>query len=350
MRTQTNENGLFRPQMCVQSGLLLVLAGTALSSGCSTRSKSATAEVFSPPAPYVRIACSDSNKVEFQIAARKFIPAHGKGPAVWMTGVSHIGESNYFTRVQQHLDEQTLVLFEGIGPSAGEEPHSRAAADPDRIQDPAGRKSKLSSLQSSLASSLGLVFQLEAIDYDRAHFQSSDLSVEELRALMAEAGAGENFEELLQTMQGGSWLDGILQITLRFLGTNPKLQGLSKLILVEVLGQIDGDPANLAGVPPHFKQLLEVLIARRNDKVMGDLEVELRRARRRDSISIFYGSGHMPDLETRMRKQLNYRPVDQIWFSAFSVDLARAGISESERQFIHALVKRQLEQLHTGPQ
>ena len=40
------------------------------------------------------------------------------------------------------------------------------------------------SLQSSLAEALRLKFQLQAIDYSRAHFRNSDLNVDQLQALM----------------------------------------------------------------------------------------------------------------------------------------------------------------------
>jgi hypothetical protein len=311
--------------------------------GCSTAPKAPPAgQVLTPPAPYVRIHRADSNVVELQIAARKFLPAGRKGPAVWMSGVAHIGDSNYFSRLQQHLDAQTLVLFEGIG---GEPNEGHPVSTTSTNADLANNKVKLSSFQMSLAESLGLVFQLDAIDYDRAHFRSSDLTVEELRSLMTDVGADRSFEGLMQTMEGSSWLDGILQITLRFLGTNPRLQGLAKLMLIEVLGQVKGDPSELSGLPPNLKQLLEVLIAQRNQKVLADLTAQLRRSRRSDSISIFYGTGHMPDLETRFRQQLDYRPVEELWFTAFSVDLARAGISESERKFIDDFIRRQLDQL-----
>src|SRR5437773_1313787 len=46
--------------------------------------------VSSTPEPYVRLVNIDSNTLELQIAARKFVPAHGKGPTIWLTGVSHI--------------------------------------------------------------------------------------------------------------------------------------------------------------------------------------------------------------------------------------------------------------------
>jgi len=287
--------------------------------------------------------------VQLQIAARRFVPARGKGPAIWLTGVSHIGESNYFARLQKHLEAQTLVLFEGIsdrsvGPAdTSHGPNSAGSGD-----SAPERKGKLSSLQLSMADSLGLAFQLEAIDYTRPNFRNSDLSVQQLRELVAETGAGASFESLLNLMEGGSWLDAILQMVLRFLGTNPKFQGLSKLALMETIGQIRGDPSELRGLPPQLKQLLEVLIARRNAKVIADLKEQIQRVGRRSSIAVFYGTGHMPDMEQRLRRELGYRPAEQLWFTAFSVDLAAARISEGEWEFVHSFVKREMEQLQPG--
>ena len=334
---------------CGSKSLLLLAVGVGLvTGGCSTcRRSSSNVEPISPPAPYVRIVQSESNILELQIAARRMVPARRNGPIIWLTGVAHIGQSNYYSLLQQHLDSQKRVLFEGIGGDGAAPAKSSKLAEPAEPppgQDAAARKAKLSSLQSTLADSLGLAFQLEAIDYDRPHFRSSDLSVEQIRELMAEPGASEDFNRLLGMMEGSSWLDGILQISLRFLGTNPRLQGMSKLILIEVLGQLEGDPSQLSGVSPGIQRMLEVLIAKRNEKVVSDLRGELKHARRRDSISVFYGTGHMPDLEDRLRRELNYRPADQVWFTAFSVDLQKAGISEAERQFIRGVIKRQLEQ------
>ncbi len=52
----------------------------------------------------------------------------------------------------------------------------------------------------------------------------------------------------------------------------------------------------------------------------------------------------MPDLETRLRQELEYRPGREIWFTAFEVDLARAGITAPERDFVQNFVKWQLGQ------
>src|SRR5437899_12329227 len=95
-------------------GLLL----TVFAWGCSTVQKNSPRpkpQAPVSPQPYVRIFQADSNTVQLQIALRKFMPERGRGPAVWLTGVSHLGESNYYAALQRHLDNQTLVLFEGIG-------------------------------------------------------------------------------------------------------------------------------------------------------------------------------------------------------------------------------------------
>ena len=307
----------------------------------------------------MRVSDADSNVVQLQIAARKFVPLLHKGPAIWLTAVSHIGESNYFAALQRHLDQQTLVLFEGIG-----EHHARKVAPAGGAPRTSGRppvptrtissKANRTSLQSSMASSLGLAFQLEAIDYSRPNFQNSDLSIYELRQLMAEMrtaagqeGADQIFENLLKAMEGGSVLDSILQLAMNFLGASPKLQAMSKLVLIETISQMKGDPSELRGLPPQLTQLLEVLIDRRNQKVLADLKSELEEFDNRNTIAIFYGTGHMPDLEMRLRRELNYQPVAQVWFNAFSVNLAETGISSSELDFIRSFVNREMEQFRS---
>ncbi len=340
---------------------------TLLLPACSTphaAGKSGGLEPFAPDQPYVRIVDASSNLVELQIAVRKFVPAHAKGPALWLMGVSHIGEPGYYAQIQNRLNERTLVLFEGVGdhatvsatasntcrPASG--PVVQPAADEKSPPPMAAAKRSMSSLQSSLAASLGLVFQLDAIDYSRTNFRNCDLSIAEIRRLIVEQqtasgtdGASRSFESLMQVMQGDGLFEILIEAGLRFIGSNPKLQGMSKLALIEVLGQIQGDPAQLGGLPPDLTQVLDVLIAQRDRKVISELEAETvphSGIGRRDSIAIFYGTGHMPDLERRLRQELGCRPAGQTWLTAFSVNLPQAGISRNEREFIRSFVQSQV--------
>jgi hypothetical protein len=341
-----------RISICLVAGCLL-LAGC---SGPSTGLRRSPGGPPSDPEPYVRIENTDSNRVQLQIAVREFLPGRRGQPVIWLTGVSHIGESNYYAALQAHLDAQTLVLFEGVSAA---EAKTNSTTDADSINTkaaPVANGGERASLQSTMASSLGLVFQLEAIDYRRPSFHNSDLSISQLRQLMAQTetgsgrpGAGESFENLLTLMEGNSWFDSLLQIALRFLGANPKLQAFGRLALIDLLGQLQGDPSRLEGLPPELKELLGVLLQKRNEKVLSDLESELPQIGRHGSIAIFFGTGHMPDLERRLRSEFKYRPGQEIWFTAFQVDLAKAKIAPSERAFIENLVNWQLKEAGAVP-
>jgi hypothetical protein len=333
---------------------LVLLALAMLAPGCRTspRHEPEASATFEQPAPYVRASNSESNVLELQIAARRFVPTRGKGPTVWLTGVSHIGSSNYFAELQRHLNAQTLVLFEGVGEHSqdfAKKKPSDSAGDTDATGKAGG-----ASLQSSLATSLGLVFQLDTIDYDRPNFRHSDLSIREIRELLAEprgsggGDAAQDFDNLLSMMEGDSFMNIVLQFGLGILASSPKLQAMSKVTLIEVIAEMSGDPSRLGAISSELKQLLEVLIAKRNQRVIDDLKIALKEVGRQGSVSIFYGTGHMNEMEIRLRKELHYQPQGDAWFSAISVNLAEAGISSGELEFIRGFIKSQMKQL-SGP-
>jgi hypothetical protein len=146
-------------------------------------------------------------------------------------------------------------------------------------------------------------------------------------------------------MQGDSFFDAILRMVMRFLGANPKLQALAKVALLESIARMDGDPSQLSGLPPELHQLLVVLVQKRNQKVVNDLKTELKSKTRPGSIAVFFGAGHMPDLELQLRRQLKYQPAEDLWLTAFSVDLRQAAVSRAEVEFIRGFVKREIEAL-----
>src|SRR5262249_2100362 len=158
-----------------------------------------------------------------QIAVRRFLPARGHGPEIWLVGASHVGESNYYATLQRYLDRSDLVLFEGVG--------ANKSAKFDSQED--------SSLQHTMAGALGLVFQLEAVDYDRVPFRNSDLTIAQLQHLLAgnqkEGGeqkgteAGQEFDQLLSMMDGSSTLGMLMHVGLRLIGSSPKLQAMTKI-------------------------------------------------------------------------------------------------------------------------
>ncbi|MEW6306526.1 MAG: hypothetical protein AB1705_23925, partial [Verrucomicrobiota bacterium] len=329
--------------------LLAALFAGLFATSCASH-RPAPPHAAAPPENYMRLARPDNDTVELQIAVRRFVPARRSQPVVWLAGASHIGEPAYYQALQKHLDGQALVLFEGV---AEERRHARAT-------EPKRPASEDTSLQSNLARSLGLVFQLDAIDYEKPHFRNSDLTIRELQVLMeGEAAvqqstgaatdgppADNSFNQLVSVMDGSSFLGAVVQGVVKLIGSNPKLQALAKLAFIETLGQLEGDLARAQALPPDLKRLMEVLIHHRNDVVIRELREEMGKPKPPASISVFFGAAHMPDMERRLTQELNYRPADQIWVPAFSVSPAKAGLSPAEITMVHAVVKWQMQILN----
>lgn len=339
--------------------------------GCSTRAAKEpsatqsnaglTATNAYAPQPYMRIAHPDTNIVQLQIAARRFVPSRRRGPVLWLVGTSHVGELEYYHALQKLLDAQTVVLYEGVNGDA----HPRHAGKPGAprrdppapaLPRPTGTNQN-TSMQDVLATSLGLVFQLNAINYDRTNFLNSDLSILQLQRIMigepnaVPAAPGEkgrsnhSLDALLQIMDGSSFLGSIFKMGLQFIGANPQLQAITKLTFIETLGRLKGDFSGMRGLPPDMKELLKVLIESRNQNVIEDIKTELRVVPQSGTISVFYGTGHMDDMERRVVRELNYRPAGDIWFTAFSVDVRKTGLSPGELESMRNMIQWQLDQL-----
>src|SRR5208282_4918762 len=144
---------------------------------------------------------------------------------------------------------------------------------------------------------------------------------------------------LLQIMDGTSFLGSLVKVGLQFVAASPELQAVAKLTLIETVGRLKGDLSEVQGLPPDWKELIKVLIEARNKNLIDDLKTELQKTPGSGSIAVFYGLGHMDDLEKRVTGELHYRPADETWLTAFSVDLQKGGISVGEAQFIRNLVK-----------
>jgi hypothetical protein len=132
---------------------------------------------------------------------------------------------------------------------------------------------------------------------------------------------------------------------MQIIAASPQLQAMAKLTFIEAIGRLKGDMSDVQGLPPEWKRLIQVLIQARNQNLMADLKDELKKTPRSGSIAVFYGAGHMDDLEKRITRDLHYRPSDETWLAAFSVNLRQSGISPTEAQIMRNLIRSQLDQM-----
>jgi len=333
-------------------------------------SQGATAEGHHPE-PFTRVSGDKEESRSLQTAIRKLQHPDG-GPVIFLTGVAHIGNEAYFDRLQKHLGELSLVLYEGVGDVAKGE-----------------KKERVGSVQTTLADSLGLHFQLDAIDYDRENFRNSDMSLEQIGFLMsggdkskmppreapstrkeheeetsspqepegekvitiesADPQTNPEFDRLMQVMDGTTAMGALVDGMVRLIGSSPKLQALTKLVFVELLGGLKGDLSESPVMTPDMKEMITVLIRSRNELVLEDLKKAIKDSANR-SISIFYGAGHMDDLETRLVEKMGYEVKDTEWVTAFTVNFEEEGISRAERTLIQYFINLQLQMIQPPKQ
>ena len=320
-----------------------LLSGVALLAvislaGCSSTPKPAAAATKHHPAPYLRMAQTPTNVVALEVAMRRFEPSKRHQPVVWTVAASHIGEPRYYAELQTELEQQSVVLFEGVG------------GIPRKYSE--RPKDGIGSLQVNLAHALGLVFQLDAIDYDKPNFQNSDMSIEQISRALSSGSSDpapeHQFQELISVMNGSSLFGMALNFGINLIGASPHLQAMTKLVFIETLGQLQGDLAQTKGLPAGLRSVVLTLIHDRNKVVLDDLQKLSTLRPRPKSVAIFYGAGHMDNLEQRLVDDLGYRPAGEKWLRAFSVDLKQAELTSADVSMVHTMVSWQMRQLNNS--
>lgn len=294
------------------------------------------------PEPYLRVVEEDG-VVRLEVASRSFKRAGSNGAAgglvVHLVGVTHIGQQAYYEQIQGWLEAQDVVMFEGVMPKAMRELGPGAAfKDADEGEDgEAG-------IQRQIADAFGLAFQLEEIDYDHAGWRNSDMTMEDLSWRFAghdgpypgdgpsleqieaqgddegdEGGSGNSeMDALMGMLDGSSGIAKVAGVMLKLIGSSPMASAMGRVMMVEMLSRAD---ELMAAAPGGMGDFLEVLIGERNQVVLDDLAEFLETEPETKSIAIFYGAGHLADMEQRLAEQLDLKPVESKWFDAITIDL-----------------------------
>ncbi|MFT3686158.1 MAG: hypothetical protein QM783_14760 [Phycisphaerales bacterium] len=194
-------------------------------------------------------------------------------------------------------------------------------------------------LQAKMADALGLTFQLDAMDSSKPNWRSSDMSIDQLQARFAASGA--DGDQLFKMLDGSSIMGQLASLALGLVKSSPQLAATVKLMMVDMLG--NGDVMN-AG-PAEMQKLMSVIVVDRNDVVLKDLRAVIDTESRKD-VAIFYGAGHLQDMEAKLRKDFGYVAVPggdgETWFPAITVNPKAAGLSAKEAQSMRDMMKRQL--------
>ncbi|MDF3128829.1 hypothetical protein P0Y35_06450 [Kiritimatiellaeota bacterium B1221] len=289
---------------------------------------------------FIRVERMENSTDCLQVAIKTYAVADNK--KVQLVGVSHVGTQKYYEGLQKnYLNPADVVLFEGVDGDRASFRHATAEQSPER-----------SGLQVNLARALGLVFQLHHIDYDQAHFVNSDLSSEQLLALFegkempeSSPAAQAQMEELLAGMEEASVSGQVAAAALAFLELRPGWSRAMRWGMVKMLGSVTGNVSEYPGLPDHLRTLMQVLIEKRNEKVMSDIHDQLAGIPEGGTVAVFYGAAHMHDFEERLGSEMQAERIETVWETAFSGNLQTSGLNLLEKRTISWFVNQQVRAL-----
>lgn len=268
----------------------------------------------------------------------------------------HIADKDYFAALQEELRAYDRVLYEMV---ADKDPRQtnrnpRTRWRPTR-RLPGGRSRNFSFfalIQRAMAFLLKLDFQLECLDYRKETWYHADLDFKTFSTLQLARGeslftfARDMAVISLKTLTRATMMPGNVDPwRARLLWASKALpMPLIGLLVIESVCAPPDAPFNKA---PEVKALLDldlsgaikvvlakqiatdftegaslmveksVIIGERNRAAMEELREAFRDGCKR--VAIFYGGGHMPDMDRRLREEFGLVPKKVQWLTAWSI-------------------------------
>lgn len=291
------------------------------------------------PSQFLRLRRDkQGNPLALETATIRYRPATREGDVtVDLVSVVHLGERHYYQKLNDLFEDYDVVLYELVAERGTRIPRGgwRATDNP------------LAMIQKIATTVLDLELQTDQIDYTRENFVHADLSPAEIAETVKKRGDDgltlflsiaadllrqQNLKAQEPDRRPQKSLSEEAGDVLALL-TDSAAPSKLKRLMAEQLAALDSPDGALG------KTLNTILIADRNQAAVKVLHKELARGKKK--IAIFYGAGHMPDFEKRLRKELDLRPVSTQWQEAWDLRLRERGLEEVLlRVLVEQMMKR----------
>jgi hypothetical protein len=205
---------------------------------------------------------------------------------------------------------------------------------------PKKKVAKETGLQAQMADALGLRFQLDEMDSSKPNWRSSDMSVDQLQARFEAAGV--EGDQLFKMLDGSSFMGKLASLAMSIIKSNPQFAAATKLTLLDTLG---GDDAMAAAMgPAGMKKMMDVILKDRNDVVLQDIRAVLDKEQpARKDIAVFYGAGHLKDMEAKLKQDFGYSFEKEEWLEAISVAPKDLGLTPEAAKKAYEQKQKQAE-------
>jgi hypothetical protein len=258
----------------------------------------------------------DHRALAMETAIIRYVPADAyvAGQAVEdyeqyvdLVGAVHIADQGYYDALNNRFRQYDAVLYELVAPSGTVVPRGTRASD----------RHLLGALQNAMTEWLEVEHQLEQIDYTQSNFVHADLSPDEFFESMDRKD--ESFLDMYFRILGASIAH---QSEAAANGENPDIEMLVALVSEDrarrfkilLAKQFEGmESLMLALSGPDGS----TLITERNIRALDVLEE--RRDDGDDRLAIFYGAGHLAEMDDQIRERFDMVPVSIEWLEAWDL-------------------------------
>lgn len=285
----------------------------ATDAGKSGKPKGATAEgaVNSERHVYMRVQRDEQKKpLALQTAVVHFLPTRRekRGPAVDLIGAVHVGEESYYKTLNDKFQQYDVVLYELVAPEGTRIPKGGRG----------GGGGVIGGLQNGMKSVLGLSHQLNRIDYTAKNLVHADMTPEEFSKAMEDRGESwvqMYFKTLGYSMatQSGGAGGGDFSLLMALFSSDRERQ--LKIILAQQFEQSEGMIGALEGPDG------SAIITARNGKAFDVLKREIANGHKK--IGVFYGAGHLHDMEQRLVRDFGLKRSGVSWIDAWKLNPAK---------------------------
>ena len=246
--------------------------------------------------------------VRYESAAPRDPKAAGPPLTVDLVAAVHIGDAAYYEALNRRFESYDALLYELV------------AAEGTVVERGRGTSSAhpLGALQNGMKSMLALEHQLEQIDYTKKNFVHADMSPDQF--LQAMKDRNEGFLQMYMRLLGHTLG---AQSELAAKGESPDVAIFAALfaedrplrfkrVLAQPLAEMEQMLTSFGGEEG------SVLISERNKAALAVLKEQLAAGKQR--LAIFYGAGHLADMDQRLREDFGLKPVEITWLTAWDLN------------------------------
>jgi len=243
-------------------------------------------------------------------AVVRYTATEGKyaGATVDLIGAVHIGDKSYYKKLNRLFTEYDSLLYELLAKKGTRIPKGGGG----------GSGHPVGMMQQGMTDVLGLAYQLEEVDYSPKNFVHADMSPNEFDEKMKERGEswmGMMFKMMGQgiAMQADGAKDGAspeMEMLFAMFDSNRELKlkrALAKQFenMEQMMGGFDGEDGS-------------TIITERNIAAFKVLAEELDGGKKK--IGVFYGAGHLADMDERLIKEFGLKRESTTWLTAWSME------------------------------